>query len=207
MSRLAAFAALLLCCFPVYADAVAAARLGESLEGVRRIEGRFRQTLTDEQGNVVQESQGSVELAHPGRFRWETADPFPQLVVSDGSTVWQYDPDLAQVVVRPFDRRADQIPSLLLSGEVAAVERLYEITSANGPSGVERFELVPRDESSPFARLAVQFRGGVLERLEITDALGQRTRVMFEGIRELATVDERRFRFETPPGVDEVVDE
>jgi outer membrane lipoprotein carrier protein len=98
-------------------------------------------------------------------------------VVSDGTTVWQYDPDLAQVVIRPLDKRADQVPSMLLAGEVEAVDKLYNIVASLDDAGAERFELQPRSEGSPLPRLALQFRAGALERLEITDGLAQRTEV------------------------------
>jgi outer membrane lipoprotein carrier protein len=184
-----------------------AARLGELLAGMRQIEAGFHQRLLDEQGELLQETNGTVQLAHPGRFRWETAPPYAQLVVSDGTTVWQYDPDLAQVVVRPLDRRADQVPSMLLGGEIEAVEKEYAISEAKDDAGAERFELLPRAEGSPFSKLAVQFRDGQLERLEITDGLAQRTEVSFDGVKALERVDEERFRFTAPAGVDEIHDE
>lgn len=208
MSRLIALAALFLAVsLRAHADPAAAARLGELLAGMRQIEARFTQQLKDGAGELLQESGGTVVLAHPGRFRWETAAPFAQLVVSDGSTVWQYDPDLAQVVVRPLDRRADQVPSMLLAGEIDAVQAQYEIAPVDAGTGRERFELSPRQDGSPFARLALQFHDGTLERLEITDGLGQRTDVAFAAVRPLAAVDAGQFRFVTPEGVDEIRDE
>jgi outer membrane lipoprotein carrier protein len=207
VSRLAAVAALLLFAGPALADAAAATRLGVLLQGMRQIEADFRQTLVDEQDEVLQESSGRVALQHPGRFRWETVSPFEQLVVSDGKTVWQYDADLQQVVIRPLDRRADQVPSLLLSGEIEQVSRLYGISVSVDDAGAERFELLPREPGGPFSSLAIQFRDSVLERLEIADGMEQRTTVSFQAVRATASADESRFRFVTPPGVDELHDE
>jgi len=207
VSRIAALAALVLLCSHALADSAAAARLGALLAGMQRIEAGFSQRLIDEGGETMQESSGRVLLAHPGRFRWETTDPFEQLVVSDGKTVWQYDADLAQVVVRPLDRRADQVPSLLLSGEIAAVEKQFEIRSAESPAGKERFDLVPREPGGLFAALSVQFRAGVLEQLVIADGLGQRTEVEFSEVQPVGGIDDATFRFEAPPGVDELHDE
>lgn len=207
MSRVLAFAALLLVCSPVLADAAAIARLGELLGGMRQVHGDFSQRLLDDQGALLQESRGRVELAHPGRFRWETLEPFPQLVVCDGTTVWQFDPDLRQVVVRALDRRADQVPSLLLAGEIEAVQARYEISVGVDAEGRERFELLPRETGGPFARLALAFAGQGLAVLEMTDGLGQRTVVGFTAMRPLDAPDPARFRFETPPGVDEIRDE
>lgn len=208
MSRVIALAALLCFCSGVAAGPAPALRLGELLEGMRQLEARFRQRLIDESGEVLQESSGRVLLMHPGRFRWETDAPFEQLVVSDGSTVWQYDPDLSQVVVRPLDRRADQVPSLLLSGEIDAVSRVFEISGeAAADPGIESFRLLPRETDSLFSALSISFRDGVLDRLVITDTLGQRTEVSFSDIRRDVPPGNELFHFEVPPGVDELIDE
>ncbi len=207
MLRLTVLALLALLCPLVLADTGAGARLAALLEGMRSIEADFTQRLFDEDGTLVQESSGHVLLAHPGRFRWETREPFEQLVVSDGSTVWQYDPDLLQVVVRPLDRRADQVPSLLLSGEIAAVEAQFAIESIPAHDGDEAFELHARDSSAMFSRLDVSFAAGVLRRLSIADGLGQRTEMEFSAVKPLARIDPQNFRFVTPPGVDELHDE
>ena len=199
-----------LLCFlpvPVLADAAVVARLGELLAGMRSIEAAFNQQLKDEKGALIQESSGRVVLSHPGRFRWETAPPFTQLVVSDGNTVWQYDPDLAQVVVRPLDKRADQVPSMLLAGEVEAVDKLYSIAASGDDAGAERFEFLPRVEGSPFSKLALQFRAGAVERLEITDGLGQRTEVSFSDVKSVPVPEAAFFVFRAPEGVDEIRDE
>lgn len=207
MLRVPVCALLCLLAVPALADAAAVARLGELLAGMRSIEAVFNQQLKDEKGGLIQESSGRVVLSHPGRFRWETAPPFTQLVVSDGSTVWQYDPDLAQVVVRPLDKRADQVPSMLLAGEVEAVDKQYSIAVSGDDAGAERFELLPRAEGSPFSKLALQFRAGALERLEITDGLGQRTEVSFSGVKPVPVPEAAFFVFRTPEGVDEIRDE
>jgi len=207
VSRFAALAALFLLCAQSLADNAAAARLGVLIGGMQRIEASFAQRLLDEGGQIMQESSGRVLLAHPGRFRWETTAPFAQLVVSDGTTVWQYDADLAQVVVRPLDRRADQVPSLLLSGEIEAVGKLFDIRAADAPAGHERFDLLPREQGGLFSALGVQFANGVLERLVITDGFGQRTEVDFADVKPAAAVGDDAFRFVPPPGVDELRDE
>lgn len=207
MPRVLVLAVLLLVCSPVLADEAAITRLGELLGAMRQVEGSFTQRLLDDKGGLLQESRGRVELAHPGRFRWETQEPFSQLVVSDGTTVWQFDPDLLQVVVRALDRRADQVPSMLLAGEIEAVKAQYEIGVGMDAEGRERFELIPRAAGGPFARLSLAFRDGRLSLLEMRDGLGQRTEVAFPELRPLASTDPGRFRFETPPGVDEIRDE
>ena len=35
-------------------------------------------------------------MLRPGRFRWETSDPYQQTVIANGDTLWIYDVDLKQ---------------------------------------------------------------------------------------------------------------
>jgi outer membrane lipoprotein carrier protein len=190
-----------------FADPAAIARLGKLLEGMRQFEAAFHQTLLDENGELLQESDGRVTVRHPGRFRWQTIEPAEQLVVSDGSTVWQYDPDLMQAVVRPQDKRADQIPSLLLSGDIEAVSRVCEITLAPADRKMESFLLKPREDDGLFAALTIRFSDGVLHGLDIQDGMGQRTVVGFSNFRRRKKLDDALFEFEPPAGVDVVNDE
>lgn len=207
MLRYALGAVLALLCLPAAADPAAVTRLGALLAGIRQFEAGFHQVLLDESGATLQESDGRVLVRHPGHFRWETTVPAEQLVVSDGDTVWQYDPDLQQAVRRPLDKRADQVPSLLLSGDIDAVSKLCEITAAAPVAGEEAFELRSREEGGAFRDLSIRFRAGALAGLDITDGMGQRTRVTFSNVHVPERVDDAVFRFVPPPGVDVVDDE
>jgi chaperone LolA len=82
------------------ADARAAGRLQAALDGITSFRAEFRQTVTNAAGLQTESAEGTVALARPGRFRWDYRVP-EQLIVSDGTTVWLFDADLAQVTVRP----------------------------------------------------------------------------------------------------------
>lgn len=208
MLRVLFSVALALLSLHLQADSASTSRLGRLLENMRHFQADFHQALLDERGELVQESDGRVTVLHPGRFRWETSFPAKQLVVSDGTTVWQYDPDLMQAVRRPLDKRADQIPSLLLSGDIAAVSRLYEISKRAAGRNQEIFLLRPRDNSGLFTELTIRFDAGVPSSLDISDGMGQRTAVTFSGFeRGGSKVDGKIFRFQPPIGVDVVNDE
>ena len=80
---------------------------------------RFRQSVRNTRGEVVDEASGRVWLARPGRFRWLYEAPYPRVIVADGSTVWLYDEDLAQVTVRNLDSGLGETPAGLLTGAVS----------------------------------------------------------------------------------------
>jgi outer membrane lipoprotein carrier protein len=76
----------------------------------------FRQTVTDAQGQQVESASGTVSLSRPGRFRWDYREP-AQVIVSDGTTVWFHDVDLAQVTIRPAAETLVGTPAMLLAGD------------------------------------------------------------------------------------------
>jgi outer membrane lipoprotein carrier protein len=53
-------------------------------------------------GAPKKQRQGTVSFRKPGRMRWEFNDPEKQTIVSDGTTLYSYDPDLNQVVETPL---------------------------------------------------------------------------------------------------------
>jgi outer membrane lipoprotein carrier protein len=126
--------------------------------------------------------------------------------VSDGQDLWLYDEDLRQVVVRDLDPRLSHTPMLLLSGDADQVGARYAVSRPTP----DTFELRPRDPDAPFRALRMEFApegdGTRLERLVITDALDQSTRIAFDDVRPGAAVPDEAFTFEVPDGV-ELVDE
>ena len=188
------------------ADAAADARAAERVTAaIARLEGfraEFVQTVTDANGEQTESAAGSVSLARPGRFRWDYRTP-PQLIVSDGTTVWLYDADLAQVTVRSAAETLSGTPALLLAGE-GNLAAEFEIRDG-GRDGEYAWSLLrPKDAEADFSELAVGVAGGELRRMTLVDRLGQTTRLEFSRIERNPSFDAGTFTFVAPPGVDVV---
>lgn len=184
------------------ADARAAQRLESAILGLTGLRAEFRQTVTDANGAAVDHAEGTVTLAKPGRFRWEYRVP-DQLIVSDGTTVWLYDADLAQVTIRPAADSLAGSPALLLSGQ-SDLKREYEIADGGDADGLAWSRLTPRSPDGDFRELRVGIAGGNLKRMLLVDRLGQTTRLDFDRIERNPRIDAQAFRFAPPPGVDVV---
>ncbi len=183
-------------------DARAAARLATAVGSLTALRAEFRQTVTDANGEPKELAEGRVSLARPGRFRWDYRSP-PQLIVSDGNTVWLYDADLAQVTVRPAAETLSGTPALLLSGERALADD-FEITDGGTEDGLAWSRLKPKDADGDFSELAVGIAGQELRRMRLVDRLGQTTRLEFSQIERNPKFDDSTFTFVAPPGVDVV---
>jgi outer membrane lipoprotein carrier protein len=184
------------------ADARAAARLESTLDSLSGLRADFRQTVTDARGERTETAEGSVALARPGRFRWDYRTP-AQVIVSDGTTVWLYDVDLAQVTLRPAAESLAGTPALLLSGQ-ADLAAEFAISDGGEAGGLAWSLLRPRDQESDFVELRVGIAGKELRRMTLLDRLGQTTELEFSRIERNPRFDAGTFTFVPPPGVDVV---
>ena len=172
--------------------------LSKRLKTLRTFTGLFTQTLVDAKGQTLQESTGKFWLQRPGFFRWETLEPFPQLLVSNLEYIWLYDPDLEQVTIRPYTQAVSQTPALLLSGDVEKIEEQYTVKKLDN----NRFELLPIAEQQLFDQLTVSFNNKQLSKMILRDSLGQSTAFVFEKGVYNTKVDASQFVFEPPEGTD-----
>ena len=174
--------------------------------GLKGLEGQFSQQVFDARGKLKESSSGRVALSAPRLFRWEYTRPYPQLIVADGKTVWVFDPDLEQVTRRP-QGTAEQDSPLAALIDPARLDRDYRVEDAGQADGLQWLALRPKqggDEAAfQSARLGLDGNGG-LARMEIVDALGQRTEIRFSGWKRNPAFARDTFRYSPPAGVDVV---
>lgn len=165
----------------------------------------FRQTLANEQGEVLETSTGKVYMQNPGRYRWEYEQPYVQLLITDSATLWIYDQDLEQVTVKNVAGAIDNTPAAIISGQQNLTEHFVMI-NMGVIEGFDWVELTPRDIENQYRSIRLGFDKNNLIMMILNDNLGQITRIDF-----LNPVRNKRFggplfTFEIPEGVD-VIDE
>ncbi|WP_237056470.1 outer membrane lipoprotein chaperone LolA [Microbulbifer sediminum] len=199
ITALAASASLLTS--SAWADATA--ELSQLLQPLASISGKFHQTLTDERGEVLQKSSGTFSVERPGKLRWETGEPFPQLLVTNNKKLWLYDPDLEQVTIRPVDKRMKETPALLLGGKVGEIRSSFNVASKDGA-----FQLTPKSDSAPFRSMEIRFSDkGLPAAMTVRDSMGQTTRIKFSRVKANPSLAAALFNFNPPAGTDIIRDE
>ncbi len=179
--------------------------LANLLKDYKTAQGNFEQTLVDAKGELIQESSGIFTVKSPGYFRWETQQPFPQLLVSNLSKVWLYDPDLEQVTIRPYTQSIEQSPALLLSGNVGKITENYDVQQLSTENS--RFTLIPKQPGGTFTQLELIFVDEVLTSMLIRDSLEQTTTFTFGNFEINQPIVDKFFQFEPPEGVDILINE
>ena len=180
------------------------AELDALLGGIATLSADVSQLIVESDGGTLEESAILLRLRKPGGFYWETLDPFPELLVTDGETLWNYQPDLEQVVIEWWDRDRAELAAQLLNGETGGLAEEYRVTLATAP-GSHRFELSPLAPDSPHALIAIEFVGEKLHAIRLDNRDGQRTLWRFSNLERNIPMEDGIFIFTPPPGV-EIVD-
>jgi outer membrane lipoprotein carrier protein len=171
------------------------------VSGIDSFSGRFRQSLVDADGVVIDETAGTVEILRPGRFRWDNTEPYEQWLVADGLNIWNYDVDLEQVTVKPQATALANTPALILSGASDAFEQ-FEYIESYQEADYYWVRLDPREADAGFDRMELGFLDDVLYRMVFFDNLGQTTLVQLEDVEVNPELDPVRFEFEIPEFAD-----
>lgn len=187
------------------AEKQAIERLKHFLSEIRTLKADFTQTVLDSQLDVTQESAGTVWLKRPGRFRWDYDTPYEQIIVSDGSHLWMYDPELEQVTVKDAGRSLASSPAMLLTGE-GSLDETFRVETLDREGDLSWIKLVPRIKDSQFELVRLGVSDEYVEIMELTDNLGQITRIRFSNVAINPALPDGRFEFEPPDGVDVVGD-
>jgi outer membrane lipoprotein carrier protein len=199
--RMLLVSALAMASFSAVADDQAVKSLMQLLEKSQTLTGRFSQLTLDGSGTQLQETSGEMALQRPGLFNWHTDAPQEQLMVSDGKKVSLWDPDLEQVTVKTLDQRLTQTPALLLSGDVSKISQSFDIT-AKEAGDVMDFVLKPKTKDTLFDSLRLSFRRGLINDMQLIDSVGQRTNILFMGVKANEPVPASKFTFVIPKGAD-----
>jgi outer membrane lipoprotein carrier protein len=181
-----------------------AALMQARYEGVRDLQARFTQ-ITRQAGAVpsaATTARGSVVLAKPGKMRWTYEAPEPSLVVSDGATLWIYDPAFREAQRLPVSQgylSGAAIQFLLGEGDVL---RDFHVTAiACGETSAE-LALVPR-EPATYEKIAVKVdpKTGDVSGTRLVDLLGTVVEMELSELRIDQSPPSDLFRFEPPEGV------
>ena len=177
-----------------------AEELTQRLTTLNTLEAEFTQLARDAAGRDIQSIPGTLALARPNLMRWETQDPIPQLIVSDGDSLWTYDRDLEQVTRDPVSVLADSPAALLLNLKGQALAEQYFVEELQRAGDKVVYQLMPNDDSL-YQTLVLEFLGEMPLSVGVIDTLDQQTRITLRNVR-LNQPTTTAFDFTLPAGVD-----
>lgn len=171
---------------------------------VKSFKADFTQKVFDETKQIVQSGEGTVVLLRPGKFRWNYSKPDKQVVTSNGKKIWIYDEDLEQVTIKTLSGTIGQTPARVLSG-IGSLDKNFKLIDQGVKSDIYWVKLQPKGKDNQFQGIRLGFNKS-LKVMELTDNLGQLTRIKFKNLVINPKVMTSIFTFKIPKGVDVIGD-
>jgi outer membrane lipoprotein carrier protein len=154
-----------------------------------------------------EEARGTVAFKKPGRMRWDYRAPQEQLIVSDGTTLWIYQPADHQVLKAPFKAAfMSTTPVSFLAGVGRISDDFHAERDSRGCSaGRIHVKLVPKN-TQDLGSLSVAVDPTTFDIIEatVTDPIGNVTVLGFADVVRNVDIPDGEFHFEVPAGVDVV---
>ena len=162
---------------------------------------RFEQQAT---GPGAERQQGDFYLQRPAQFRLQSVDQ--PLVVSDGETIYEYDPLLAQLKLQTFDALDALSPAKVLLMSEAELGASFAVTFDGTQGAAERFLLVPTESTSLIAWVRMSFAGGVPSQITLMTHSKMPVSISLALVALNEALPSSLFEFEIPEGIDVIDD-
>ena len=197
--------ALLICVFfnGSLAQQGALEQLNSMLVSIESLKADVVQLIVESDGGILEESKIKMYFKKPNGFYWETITPFRELIVTNGVKLWNYQPDLEQVVIEDWDSSKSELAAQLLNGETENLGSDYQIEQLhNLDSGDHQFTLTPLATDSVYDRISISFVTSELDQIYLNSKNGQQTVWRFDAIERNEFLEDSVFEFEPPVGIE-----
>jgi len=158
----------------------------------------FSQKILSNQGELLSQGSGSLAISKPNLINWKTTSPDETMIISDGNTLWFYDPFIEQASAYSLAKSIHNTPILLLTSDEPALWQQYQVTQEQ-----QSFIITPTDTSSQIKRLTLSFSGDntQLSEFSFEDATGQVSQISLLNFDSKNKPEAALFRFDLPEGV------
>ena len=185
----------------IFAQSDAISELDHLLQGVETLSADITQLIIQSDGGVLEESDIRLRVKRPNGFYWETVSPFPELLVTNGKTLWNYQPDLEQVVIEDWNPDQSELAAQLLYGRTEGLVKDYYVVAINSEQN-RSFELKPKSVDSLYELITINFVNETLDLIYIQNNSGERTAWQFIDSRINIPMVDDLFEFSPPEGIE-----
>jgi outer membrane lipoprotein carrier protein len=177
-------------------------RVQQHYQSTKSFSAKFDETITRAGAPPIQRS-GLIYYQKPGKLRWEFEGPQSETIVSDGTTIYDYDPALNQVVETPLTEasRSDAAAAFLLGAGNVKRDFKAEAIKAPNSGGLVQVVLTPKQGGQRF-EAGIEQNTYNIATLSISDAMGNRTNLSFSNITLNPPLHASQFKFTPPDGAD-----
>jgi len=162
---------------------------------------QFSQTATISAIDVADTAEGIIFVKRPGKMRWEYEKPQPQLIVTDGNTLWVYRPDEKQVMMGNAPDYFGEGKGIGFLSDIGMLKRNFVILRVDdGKSDLFRLKLLPHKPIPDMADIYIYVSKNdyYIVRITTYNQYGDETIINLHNIRLDQKLDDGMFQFVVP---------
>ncbi|MGF7452525.1 outer membrane lipoprotein chaperone LolA [Pasteurella bettyae] len=183
------------CSSLVWADATN--ELQQRLAQVNYFSADFIQNVSSANGKNVQNGSGKLQIKRPNLFRMDNKAPQETQIISDGKTLWFYDPFVDQVTANWVKDAVNNTPFVLLTSDDKANWNQYTVQQ-----NADTFVLKPKAKNSNIKQFDIRIdSNGVLKGFSTIEKDGQSNLYILRNITNNPLADSL-FQFSVPKGAE-----
>lgn len=178
----------------VLADA--SSDLQQRLDKVKSFHASFSQKVTDGSGQSVQDGEGELWVKRPNLFNWHMTAPDESILISDGKTLWFYNPFVEQVSATWLKDATSNTPFMLIARNQGSDWKQYNIKQQG-----DNFELTPKSADGNLKQFTINVStNGTINQFSAVEQDGQRSSYALKS-QQNGAVSADKFQFTPPKGV------
>jgi len=171
------------------------------LRDISTLSADILQLIVESDGGILEETKIQMRLKKPNRFYWETIDPFPELIVTNGALLWNYQPDLEQVTIEDWNSDDSELAAQLLNGKTDNLSDEYYIVVINSEE-TKSFELSPKMNDNIYNTVSIIFINDILDMIHLDGKNGEQTVWQFNNLVMNSPIADSLFEFIIPNDID-----
>src|SRR5215469_1810535 len=175
---------------------------------MQTLEAQFAESYSG--AGMTRKESGTLLLKKPGRMRWDYDEPRPKMFLTDGSTAWFYVPGEKRVRRTPVKQIEDlRSPLRYLLGKSKLEKEFVGLAIVTDAKPVNAGDIVLRGQPKGMQEqvsetLLEVTPEGMITRIVVEGTDGSVTEFRFLQQKENVQIEDGRFKFVPPPGVEVV---
>lgn len=173
-----------------------AASLQSRLNRVNSFHASFTQQVTDASGADIQQGQGELWVKRPSLFNWHMTAPDESTIVSDGKTLWFYNPFVEQVSATWLKNATSNTPFMLIARNQSGDWGHYHVKQQG-----DHFSLTPKGNNGNLKQFSIDVSPeGTINQFSAVEQDGQRSSYRLTSQKN-GPIEASKFQFTPPKGV------
>ncbi|MFC0309788.1 outer membrane lipoprotein chaperone LolA [Gallibacterium trehalosifermentans] len=183
--------------FTNHALADAKSELQQRLNHISSLSSSFQQRVSDADGKVIQQGEGTLQIKHPNLFKMTITSPQESEMIADGKTLWFYDPFVEQATANWVNDAVNNTPFVLLTSNDQRHWANYQVEQKD-----DVFTLTPRNNKSHIKQFTIKINAdGLLNSFSTIEKDGQANLYILRNI-NTAELPNSLFKFTLPKGAE-----